>query len=99
MMQGDFNRFDLGAQYVVNDQFSLGLLAFTTPFNDTDQNSFLSAISVFAGVRWNGFKFGYSYDINTNQLFNTGGIHEFSVTYDFNVDIRFLERYKCVPFF
>ena len=99
MMQGDFNRFDLGSQYVVNDQFSLGLLAFTTPFNDTDQNSFLSAISVFAGVRWNGFKFGYSYDVNTNQLFNTGGIHEFSVTYDFNVDIRFLERYKCVPFF
>jgi hypothetical protein len=30
---------------------------------------------------------------------NTGGIHEFSISYDFSVNIRELNRYKCIPFF
>lgn len=99
MSQGKFNRLDLGLQYVVDDRFSLGIIGFTSPLKTTNQSNFLNAISAFAGVRWNGFRFGYSYDVNTTKLLNTGGIHEFSISYDFNVNIRFLERYKCVPFF
>ncbi|NCT10955.1 MAG: type IX secretion system membrane protein PorP/SprF [Flavobacteriia bacterium] len=99
MLQGQFNRLDIGTQYVIDDQFSLGILASTSPVKNTNQGSFISSVTAFAGIRLNGFRFGYSYDVNTTQLLNTGGIHEFSISYDFIVNIRRLERYKCVPFF
>ena len=99
MIQGQFNRLDIGTQYVIDDRFSMGILASTSPIKNVDQSSTISSINTFAGIRWNGFRFGYSYDINTTKLLNTGGIHEFSVSYDFMVNIRMLERYKCVPFF
>jgi type IX secretion system PorP/SprF family membrane protein len=99
MLQGNFNRLDIGTQYVVDNRFSIGILASTSPIKNINQSSIISSINTFAGMRWNGFRFGYSYDINTSKLINTGGIHEFSVSYDFIVNIRRLERYKCVPFF
>lgn len=99
MLQGQFNRLDIGTQYVIDDRFSMGILASTSPIKNADQSSVISSINTFAGIRWNGFKFGYSYDVNTSKLLNTGGIHEFSVSYDFMVNIRVLDRYKCVPFF
>ncbi|WP_397447747.1 PorP/SprF family type IX secretion system membrane protein [Polaribacter sp. R77954] len=99
MKQGEFNRLDVGAQYVIDDRFSLGILASTSPMKNANQSSLISGVNAFAGVRWNGFRFGYSYDLNTTQLLNTGGIHEFSISYDFVVNIRMLQRYKCVPFF
>jgi hypothetical protein len=89
----------LGIQYVVDDRFSIGILAASSPMQNTNQNTFISSVSSFFGVRSNGFRFGYSYDINTTKLLNTGGIHEFSVSYDFIANIRRLERYRCVPFF
>jgi type IX secretion system PorP/SprF family membrane protein len=99
MIQGPFNRLDVGAQYVIDDRFSMGVLASTSPIKNTDQSSLISSVTAFAGIRLNGLRFGYSYDVNTTQLLNTGGIHEFSISYDFIVNIRRLERYKCVPFF
>lgn len=99
MMQGKFNRLDLGTQYIIDNQFSLGILASTIPFKNAEETSIISSISTFASVKWMGFRFGYSYDMNTTKLFNTGGIHEFSVAYDFNINLRKLDRYKCVPFF
>jgi len=99
MMQGKYNRLDLGAQYIIDDQFSLGILASTIPMKNTDETTLISSITTFAGIKWMGFRFGYSYDMNTTKLLNTGGIHEFSVSYDFNINIRKLDRYKCVPFF
>lgn len=99
MMQGKFNRLDVGTQYVVDNRFSIGVLASTSPMKNADQSSSISSITAFAGVKWQGFRFGYSYDANTTKLLNTGGIHEFSISYDFVVNIRMLERYKCVPFF
>lgn len=99
MMQGQFNRLDIGTQYVIDDRFSMGLLASTNPIKSTDQSSLITSVNAFAGIRWNGFRFGYAYDINTTKFLNTGGIHEFSISYDFTVNIRRLQRYKCVPFF
>lgn len=99
MLQGQFNRLDLGTQYVIDDRFSMGILASTSPIKNTNQSSLISSVTAFAGIRLNGLRFGYSYDVNTTQLLNTGGIHEFSISYDFIVNIRRLERYKCVPFF
>jgi hypothetical protein len=99
MRQGAINRLDVGIQYVVEDLFSISVLVATSPIKNANQNSLISSVSMFTGIRWNGFRFGYSYDVNTTQLSNTGGIHEFSVSYDFIVNIRKLERYKCISFF
>jgi type IX secretion system PorP/SprF family membrane protein len=99
MLQGNFNRLDIGTQYIVDDKFSIGILASTIPMKNTEESPLISSVSTFAGVKWLGFRFGYSYDINTTNLLNTGGIHEFSVSYDFDINIRLLDRYKCVPFF
>jgi type IX secretion system PorP/SprF family membrane protein len=99
MMQGDVNRLDLGFQYIFDDQFSLGITAATSPLNNNSSSNILNSVSTFAGVRWQGFRFGYSYDFNTTELLNTGGIHEFSIAYDFSINIRLLDRYKCVNYF
>ena len=99
MMQGNFNRLDIGSQYIVDDKFSIGILVSTNPIKNTERSSLISSVSTFAGVKWLGFRFGYSYDMNTTKLLNTGGIHEFSISYDFNINTRFLDRYKCVPTF
>jgi type IX secretion system PorP/SprF family membrane protein len=99
MMQGNVNRFDVGFQYIFDDQFSLGITAATSPLKNDPNSSLVSSISTFAGIRWQGFRFGYSYDFNTTELINTGGIHEFSIAYDFSINIRALDRYKCVPYF
>ena len=99
MQQGAYNRFDLGLQYIFEDQMSFGMMVATIPSKNTEETSTINSISTFAGIRWQGFRFGYSYDINTTELVNTSGIHEFSVSYDFEINIRALDRYKCVPFF
>ncbi|WP_081817040.1 PorP/SprF family type IX secretion system membrane protein [Polaribacter sp. Hel_I_88] len=99
MMQGPYNRLDVGGQYVFENQFSLGITAGLTPLKDEYTTSLVSAVSTFVGFRWQGFRFGYSYDFNTTNLLNTGGIHEFSVSYDFDINMRALNRYKCVSSF
>tara|TARA_B100000809_G_scaffold208721_1_gene211506 strand:+ start:1194 stop:2192 length:999 start_codon:yes stop_codon:yes gene_type:complete len=99
MIQGNVNRFDLGFQYIFDDQLSFGITAATTPLKNNTNSSLVSSISTFAGVKWEGFRFGYSYEINTAGLIYTGGIHEFSIAYDFSVNIRLLDRYKCVSYF
>ena len=99
MKQGPYNRFDAGLQYVFDDQISMGLTMASTSAKNTDNSKPVNSFSTFTGVHWQGYRFGYSYDFNTSELINTGGIHEFSISYDFNVNIRELNRYKCVPFF
>lgn len=99
MMQGNVNRFDVGFQYIFEDQFSLGITAATSPIKTDENSPLINSVSTFAGIRWQGFRFGYSYDFNTTELINTGGIHEFSVSYDFSLNIRALNRYKCVSYF
>ncbi len=99
MMQGNFNRLDVGMQYVFDDQISLGITGSSSPLNKAENSSLIHSVTTFLGVRWQGFRYGYSYDFNTTNLMNTGGIHEFSISYDFNINIRNLDRYKCVPFF
>ena len=99
MKQGSFNRLDVGTQYVYGNQFSVGITAGLTPIKNEFTSSLMSSVSTFAGFRWEGFRFGYSYDFNTTNLLNTGGIHEFSISYDLDINIRALSRYKCVSTF
>jgi type IX secretion system PorP/SprF family membrane protein len=99
MMQSKYSRLDIGSQYVYDNKFTLGFLFATNPLKTGLSNDFLTSIDVFAGVKWEGFKFGYSYDIITSGIGSTGGVHEFSVSYDFSVNIREINRFKCVSYF
>ena len=97
MNQRTYGRLDLGLQYVFDDKFSLGMTMFTVP--DKSINSLTSFLSTFIGLRAKGYRFGYSYDINTSKSISLGGVHEFSISYDFDINIRALNRYKCISFF
>ena len=54
MRQGSFNRLDVGAQYVFENQFSLGITAGLTPIKNEFTTSLLSSVSTFVGYRWQG---------------------------------------------
>lgn len=99
MKQGPFNRLDAGIQYIFDDSISLGLTVGSNVVKNNNQSKSINSFSTFTGVQWKGYRFGYSFDFNTSELMNTGGIHEFSISYDFSVNIRELNRYKCIPFF
>lgn len=82
MMQGKYDRFDLGLQYVF-DRFSVGLTAATNPIQTSEKSHFVTSINPVIGMAWEGFKFGYSYDFNLSRIGGDGGISEFSISYDF----------------
>ena len=82
MMQGAYNRFDLGAKYEM-DRFAFGLLAATNPVKTDSNSHFLTSINAFVGMDWEGFRFGYSYDFNVTEIGRTGGVYELSESYDF----------------
>lgn len=82
MMQGAYNRFDLGAKYEM-DRFAFGLLAATNPIKTDPNSHFLTSINAFVGMDWEGFRFGYSYDFNVTEIGRTGGVYELSISYDF----------------
>tara|TARA_B110000977_G_scaffold44777_1_gene60927 strand:+ start:2910 stop:3920 length:1011 start_codon:yes stop_codon:yes gene_type:complete len=97
--QGPFNRLDLGAQYVYDETLSFGMTLRANPNKSTTTASLINGYTTFVGLRWQGYKFGYSYDVNTLSILNSGGVHEFSVSYDFYVNIGAINRFKCVRLF
>ncbi len=99
MMQSKYNRLDLGSQYVYDNKFTIGLLFATNPMKNQYESHYLTSLNVYGGIKWEGLKLGYSYDMNTSKIGPTGGVHEVSLTYDFSVNMRFINRYKCVRYF
>lgn len=83
MKQGEYNRFDIGPQYVIGN-FSVGVLAATNPIKTNPDSHFLTSINAFAGFKYERFKFGYSYDYNTSKIGKTGGVYELSISYEFD---------------
>ena len=82
MKQAKYDRFDLGFQYMY-DRFSFALTAATNPIQTSDESHFITSINPIVGFVWEGFKFGYSYDLNISNIGGNGGISEISITYDF----------------
>lgn len=87
MKQGEYNRLDLGTGLVFERLF-LGATAATNPGRKAEQSHFLTSINVFGGLRYEHFKFGYSYDFNTSKIGKTGGIYELSITYQFDLEAK-----------
>ena len=87
MRQGEFNRLDFGTGLIFNN-FYVGATAATNPLKTDNNSHFLTSVNMFAGLRYEHFKFGYSYDFNTTNIGRTGGIHELSLTYQLDLDAR-----------
>jgi type IX secretion system PorP/SprF family membrane protein len=84
--QDKFNQLDLGVYWSL-DPISLGLLYRGIPvFNNHVHGIFNNdALAVLAGLKVDGIRIGYSYDITISRLINsTGGSHEISLIYHFN---------------
>lgn len=82
MLQGEYNRLDLGGR-IDYDRFSFGLLAATTPKKLNGASSVVNSVNLFMGLEWEGLNFGFSYDFNTTGIYRTGGVFELSLVYNF----------------
>ena len=80
MQQDQYNRFDLGSLFQLN-QFLVGLTAATNPARNDENSHLLTSINAFIGLEYTQFRFGLSYDMNTSKIGNTSGVYEFSLTY------------------
>lgn len=93
--QGTYNRLDLGLQYVY-EQFSLGVITANNPLKTNENSRFLNSINTFVGLKWDRFKFSYSYDFNMDKISQKGGAHEILLIYNFE---NLGRRLKCPSFF
>ncbi len=80
MQQGEYNRLDIGALFMVN-QFLIGVTAATNPAKNDSNSHMLTSINGFLGLEYTAFRFGLSYDMNTSKIGRTNGVYEISVTY------------------
>jgi len=80
MQQGDYNRFDFGALFIV-DLFYFGAIVATNPNRNTANSHLITSVNLLGGLQYENFKFGVSYDINVSGLGRTGGIYELSVIF------------------
>lgn len=83
MQQSKFNRFDLGAGLIF-DNFFIGAMAATNPAHNSPNAPLVTSVNPYLGVQYEHFKIGYSYDIMLNNMGRNGGIHEFSLLYQFD---------------
>lgn len=93
--QGKFSQLDLGA-YFTYSPLTLGLWYRGIPINkyNTTRASH-DALVALAGFRFDSFSFGYSYDMTVSSLgASSGGAHEISISYTFDVLDAALPPYK-----
>lgn len=83
MQQSKFNRFDLGAGLIF-DNFFIGAIAATNPARNSPDAPFVTSVNPYLGVQYEHFKIGYSYDAVMNGMGRNGGVHEFSLLYQFD---------------
>lgn len=89
MKQGDYSRLDIGTGLIFKKLF-FGVTAATNPVKNSGNSHFLTSLNAFGGLKYEHFKFGYSYDFNTSKIGKTGGIYELSVTYQFDLNVHCL---------
>lgn len=91
--QGESDQMDLGL-YWSYDQIMLGAWYRDIPF--IKDYSRRDAIALLIGYKYEGLSLGYSYDFTISRLVtNTGGAHEVSVIYKFEVVQK--KKFKPIP--
>jgi type IX secretion system PorP/SprF family membrane protein len=84
MQQGRYNRLDIGAS-ILFEKIFFGATAVTNPAKNGMNNELLTSVNFFTGLQYENLRLGLSYDLNTTQIGRTGGVYEFSLTYQFNL--------------
>lgn len=88
--QGEFKRFDfIGVLDFSNYYFGLG---FKSNGISSKGNEVLSSFDLFGGLNYDHFQFGLSYDFDTLNKLNSGGIYELSIRYRFDL---FKDCFTC----
>jgi type IX secretion system PorP/SprF family membrane protein len=100
MKQDKYVRFDFGSQYVF-DKFSIGVSIATNPAKNEYNDSLITSVNPFIGLKWEGWKFNYSYGFKTSEIGQTGGVYELAITYEFSANglNNNGRRLKCPVFF
>jgi type IX secretion system PorP/SprF family membrane protein len=83
MKQDNYVRFDFGSQYVF-DRFSFGVSIATNPVKNEYNDSLITSVNPFIGLKWEGWKFNYTYGFKTSEIDQTGGAFELAITYEFS---------------
>lgn len=93
--QGNIQQMDVGASFE-QEPFRIGLwVRSVPPISNTAQ---LNAIVLLAGTTINNILINYSYDISTARLLSaTGGSHEISVAYTFEMGYKDRRRRAAIP--
>jgi len=97
--QGPLTRLDIGTQYIFDDKISLGMTLRTNTNKYSNDAKLINGFTTFFGLKWQGYRFGYSYDVNTLSILNSGGVHEVSLSYDFDINQRAIDRDREVRIF
>lgn len=86
--QGNFDQLDVGL-YFYFEPLILGAFYRGIPLFKSYEKGYANndAIAALIGFKLNGFTFGYSYDITISKLavYNSGGSHEISLCYIFDI--------------
>lgn len=93
--QGDFDQLDLGLHFLY-DPIVLGLWYRGIPLQqNVADNINQDAVALVLGAHLHDFELGYSYDFTVSELGAiSGGSHEFSMAYRFNVARSHKVRHK-----
>jgi type IX secretion system PorP/SprF family membrane protein len=83
MQQAKYNRWDIGLGLIFDKVFVGANLA-TNPAGNNVNNQFLTSVNPYFGLKYESLKIGYSYDAYVSGMGRNGGIHEFSLIYQFN---------------
>ncbi|GLB52334.1 hypothetical protein NBRC110019_13740 [Neptunitalea chrysea] len=84
MQQGEYNRLDLGMGLRFDPVYA-GLVLATNPNSNTENAPIVTSLNPYLGFEYDHFKVGYSYDVIVNGMGQSGGIHELSLIYMFNL--------------
>lgn len=83
MQQSKFNRLDAGAGFVFERIF-FGANVASNPARNNPRAPIVTSVNPYLGIQYEHLKFGYSYDAVTNGMGRNGGVHEFSILYQFD---------------
>ncbi|MFO7939492.1 MAG: type IX secretion system membrane protein PorP/SprF [Bacteroidales bacterium] len=93
--QAGFHQLDVGANYE-QDPFRIGLWFRGVPA--LSESADLNAVVLLVGTTIKDLFINYSYDISTSRLLSaTGGAHEISIAYRFDMGIRERKKKSALP--
>jgi len=96
-LQGKSDQFDIGG-YWDHTPFTIGVWVRGLPYMNIMNTLNIDAVILMVGYKISNFTVGYSYDLTVSPLLSqTGGSHEFSISYKFQTDLKSKKRDGPMP--